>query len=347
MRTQKKTYLIITVDTEADYIKKRIIPISKMVYGKVNGEYYGITKIMDICDKYNCKATFFVSTFESHILGEDGMKEVCRNIFRRGHDVQLHTHPKWITNKRFMWNHSLDEQTEMLRNGKEMIYKWTGEYPVAHRAGGFGADNNTLSALRVVGIPLDSSNIGSNYCKLPQHKFKSNSVQLSEEGIVELPVTRFTQFRMGPFQPEKPFDINANTLSELKFVISAAKNNNVKVITLLMHSFSFLNRNRERSKFAPNREDMEKFERLMKYIENDKDIQIITVKALFEKYSKNPQSFEMDEFLPVSGYLRSIIRAFRYIRKGRGNQLIVLSVVSFVLLFAVLTITFIAIIFQA
>ncbi len=220
---ETKTYLIISVDTEADIRKGRIIPISKMVYGKVNGEYYGITRIMDICEKYDCKGTFFVSTFESHVLGEDEMKRACQEIYKRGHDVQLHTHPKWITNERFMWNHSLEKQEELLKDGKEKIKKWTGENPVSHRAGGFGADHNTLLALKNVGISVDSSNIGSPYCKLNKAKFSGNIVRVSEEGIIELPVTRFVQFKLGSLQPEKPFDINANTLSELKFVVSAAK----------------------------------------------------------------------------------------------------------------------------
>jgi peptidoglycan/xylan/chitin deacetylase (PgdA/CDA1 family) len=304
-----------------------------MVYGEVDGEYYGITKIMDICEKYDCKGTFFVSTFESKVLGEDGMREVCQEIYRRGHDVQLHTHPKWITKKGYMWDHTLKEQEELLNYGKNMILKWIGEYPIAHRAGSFGSDQNTLSALKSAGIPIDSSNVKSPYCKLDTTRFTGNTLQVSDEGIIELPVTIFTQFKLGHFRPVKPFDINANTLGELKFVISSAKANNLKIITLLMHSFSFLNRNKNRTEFTLNKGDMKKFEKLLELISKDDTLDVITLKEFYNTYTINPQLFEGKEYLPVSGYIRSIIRACRYIKRGRGNQLIVLFVLSIILLF--------------
>lgn len=339
MDMEKKTYIIFTIDTETDILNGRIIPISKMVYGEVDGEYYGITRLMDFCEKYNCKATFFVSTYESHILGEVEMKKVCNEIFTRGHDVQLHTHPKWITQERFMWNHPLEKQEALLTDGKEAIKRWTGEYPIAHRAGGFGADHNTLQALSSVSIPVDSSNIGSPFCKLDTGYFKQNTIQMSAEGVIELPITHFAQFKIGQFQPIKPFDINANTLSELKFVISAAKANNINPLTLLMHSFSFLHRNKDRTNFTPNKCDLKKFERLLQFIAKDKDLEVVTVKEFYKRYRKNPQLFQGREYLPVSGYFRTIIRAFRYINRGKGNQLIVLSV--FILLIFVFTLIFI------
>ena len=341
MNGEIKTHIVITVDTEADILNGRVVPISKAVYGEVEGEYYGITKIMDICEGYNSKATFFVSTFESHILGENGMKEVCQKIYNRGHDVQLHTHPKWITNKRFMWNHPLKKQQELMENGKEMINKWIGEYPIAHRAGGFGADHNTLQVLRNLDIPIDSSYISSPYCKLDKEKLDSNIVQVSDEGVIELPVTRFTQFKLGKFQPKKPFDINANTLRELKFILSAAKKANIKVVTLLMHSFSFLKRNKDRTVFSPNKGDMKKFEQLIEFIVRDKDFEIITVKEFYKRYNNNPESFKGKEWLPVTGYVRSAMRAFRYINKGKGNQLIAMFVIFFVLIFVFLILSFV------
>ncbi len=337
-----KTYIIISVDTEADIISGRIIPISKMIYGEVDGEYYGITRIMDICEEYDAKATFFVSTFEYRKLGEDGIKKVCQDIYTRGHDVQLHTHPKWISNRQFMWNHSLEEQKELLRDGREMIRKWTGRYPVAHRAGGFGSDQNTFSALKSTGIPIDSSNIKSPYCKLDTTRFTGNTVQVSDEGIVELPVTQFVQFKVGKLQPVKPFDINANTLSELKFVISSAKADNLRVITLLMHSFSFLNRNKDRTIFTLNRRDMNKFEKLLEFITKDKDLEVITVGKFYEMYKINPQMFEGEGCVPVSGYVRSTIRACKYIKRGKGNQLIALSAIVSISLFLILVFIFLS-----
>jgi len=338
----KKTYIIITVDTEADTINGRIIPISKMVYGEVERERYGITRIMDICEKHNFKSTFFVSVFESDTLGEDQMSLVCQEIYRRGHDVQLHTHPKWITQKGYMCEHSFERQKELLLHGKDLIHKWIGRYPIAHRAGSFGVNHDSLKALKGVGIPVDSSNIDSPYCELNNDMFKRNVIQESAEGIIELPVSQFVQFKLGRFQPVKPFDINANTLSEMKFVVKDAKVNGVKVLTLLMHSFSFLNRNKDRTRFTPNKGDMKKFDKLLEFIAKDKELEVITTKEFYKRYTTNPQLFHDKEYLPVSGYIRSIIRACRYIKRGKGNQIIVLSVFSIILLVLLLIFIFFA-----
>jgi peptidoglycan/xylan/chitin deacetylase (PgdA/CDA1 family) len=328
MRT--KLHIIITVDTEADIKNGTIIPISKMVYGEVNGECYGITKIMDLCEEYACKATFFVSPFETCVLGEKGMQEVCQRIQNRGHDVQLHTHPKWITSERFMWNHPYEKQVELLSYGKGLIHKWTGESPIAHRAGGFGADHETFRALNTVGIPIDSTNIGSPYCRLQRLGLKRNVVQVTGSGLVELPVTQFGQFQLGSFVPKKPFDINANSLSELKFVIRAALAADLKVVTLLMHSFSFLNRNKARTVFTPNHGDIKKFAKLLHFISQQPELEVITVKEFYQRYQKQPQAFEAQPrcHVPVSGFVRSFARACRYIRKGKGNVVIASSGVS-------------------
>ena len=59
--------------------------------------------------------------------------------------------------KDLMTKLSLDEQTNVLEHGMEMLYKWTGVYPIAHRSGGYSVNKDTLRALKSVGIPIDSS----------------------------------------------------------------------------------------------------------------------------------------------------------------------------------------------
>jgi peptidoglycan/xylan/chitin deacetylase (PgdA/CDA1 family) len=321
-------YIVITIDTETDIINGNIIPVSKMIYGNIEGKYYGITRIMESCEKHNFKATFFVSTLEAAFLKKNEIRDVCKYIYHRGHDVQLHTHPKWITGKPFMWNHSREEQRELLLIGKKNIKKWIGEYPVAHRAGGFGSDENTLAALHEADIPIDSSFIDHPYCRLKNVFKMENVVQVSGKGILELPVTQFTQFKLMRFQPQKPFDINANSLSELQFIVSAAKKGRIPVLTLLMHSFSFITRNKSKTAFSPNKHDLNKFETFLDYLKKDEDVRVITIKDFYKKYKDNPDCFPQGNWLPVSGYQRSTARAFRYVNKGKGNKLIVLSILT-------------------
>ena len=105
-----KHYILLTVDTEASMHAGKPLPVSKMVYGEVNGDFYGISRIMSICDKYGFKATFFVSVLEYLHYGQDEIKKIYETIHERGHDVQLHIHPNWKYKDRFLWQYPLREQ---------------------------------------------------------------------------------------------------------------------------------------------------------------------------------------------------------------------------------------------
>ena len=56
------TLLLLTVDTESSMVGTTPLPTEQMVYGRVDGETWGIERIMDCCDARGVKATFFVST---------------------------------------------------------------------------------------------------------------------------------------------------------------------------------------------------------------------------------------------------------------------------------------------
>lgn len=154
-------------------------PFDTYIIGRVgpDNREVGIPLIMDLCEKHGVKATFFVDVFGYRIHGEEKMTDIVRGIVARGHDVQLHTHPAWdfshLDNKSFgrqtysygvhsprklfMRNYGLEQQIAMLREGIEKLAEWTGERPVAHRAGGYGANYDTLAAVGKVGIFIDAS----------------------------------------------------------------------------------------------------------------------------------------------------------------------------------------------
>lgn len=309
---EDKTYILLTVDTEASMYKGRPLPISKMVYGEIDGQEYGISKIMDICEMYGFRATFFISVLEYLHFGEEAIKEICRDIYKRGHDVQLHTHPKWKYDRKFMWEYTMDEQAEIIQEGKEKIHQWIGVEPIAHRAGGFGANYDTLPALQRNGILIDCS-LASHYpfCKLNDNSLRENTVFLIG-GVVEVPLTVFTQFRLGNIRPYRNFDLNADTLSELINVIKQGRRGGIKTLTLLLHSFSLLNRDKTRTKFEPNLKDLTKFEKLLNYIKNDSNLEVITIKDFYHLYNKNPESFQSPDFVPNSGLVRTFVRCCKH-----------------------------------
>jgi len=164
-----KTYVLITVDVGCQHDKESL---DALTWGRAGtGETYGITRIMDICDSFNVKATFFVNVWEWKTYSEAEMRRVCEVIKERGNDVQLHTHLSTAYDKDREWpfQYSLKEQIEIMKHGRELTYKWLGEYPIAHRAGGYGADYNTLKAMKATDFFIDSSMLlDDKRCKLNQ-----------------------------------------------------------------------------------------------------------------------------------------------------------------------------------
>jgi len=81
-----KLFVIITVDTEdsqglaPDY-NDAFQELRYFVYGEIDKDYYGFPKIMEICDKHDCKATFFVSIFDCGKYGKSVIIEVCQLIW--------------------------------------------------------------------------------------------------------------------------------------------------------------------------------------------------------------------------------------------------------------------------
>ena len=82
---------ILTIDVEGP---RGHDPVLYQIWGKtVNGEYYGISKIMDICDSFQVRGLFFVDIPEIWDYGYEKIKEVILSIRKRDHDVGVHIHP--------------------------------------------------------------------------------------------------------------------------------------------------------------------------------------------------------------------------------------------------------------
>src|SRR5207249_9066268 len=106
-----------------------------------------------------------------------------------GHEIQLHTHPDLMYDpkRQSMHEYSLAEQTTIIRDGMALLREWTGKAPIAHRAGSYGANKDTLKALHANGIFLDSSFFYRHgNCRLP---FANLNSPFKADGIWEVPVT--------------------------------------------------------------------------------------------------------------------------------------------------------------
>jgi len=169
---QPAVYL--TVDVECSmggaWQNPSLAPVSpeRAIWGRYGEKEYGIPLMIAYLSRHGLGGTFFVEAFleEQGFPGEG--KKICDYILKHGHDVQLHIHPchpfypLYKQGKPYpptdqMADLAPEQQREILQQGSDRIFAWTGKRPAAFRAGNMGASEETLRQLAAVGIPIDSS----------------------------------------------------------------------------------------------------------------------------------------------------------------------------------------------
>ncbi|EAK3452758.1 hypothetical protein FC305_09735, partial [Campylobacter jejuni] len=177
----RSTKYYITIDTE-QHVKN--VPFA--LTGEGLEKECGIYLIMDILEKYNLKGVFFVNIYE-HRNFNGIIEKIVKDINDRGHEVGLHYHAnvssKWQKN---FPDYSLEEQTEILKYGRDFIFNIIKKYPVSFRGGGYQINMNTFKALEYSGFKYDSSAFVS-YKQDMIYKSINKVVQYGN--IIEFPVS--------------------------------------------------------------------------------------------------------------------------------------------------------------
>lgn len=296
-----KLYLIFTIDTEDLN--------TPFWHGKYKNQLifhdYTVRMINKIFQRFNIKGVFFVSLYEHCKIGNDVIKNLISFLKKRKYDIAIHTHPLWCDKKQreHMWQYSLNEQIQIIEEGKKLIKDWTGECPVAHRAGAYAINKDTLKALHINEIPIDSSMFyGHPNCKVVWSKNKV----IEKNGVIEIPVTGFYRelyFKIGfkRIRIKRKFiktDIDWAILDELKFFVEEAKKHNVKIMNLFMHSYSLLKWDKNFTNIQLDYENIQKLENFIKFIKNDNKIKVITMKDFYDLYKKDKSFFEGSDYVP-------------------------------------------------
>ncbi|ACQ52080.1 hypothetical protein G8E05_04375 [Clostridium botulinum] len=270
---EKKLYVLITVDMESYF---HDLNLNKNLF---NNEFE-CTSIMDICDMFDLKCTFFLNVYESKKWEKEGFGRICDNICKRGFDVQLHTHPYWMydVNREHMHEYSLEEQKTIIKDGIQLLSYYTNEKPVAHRAGAYGANKDTIEALRQNGVKYDFSMFyGHPNCKI---NLCINKLQKNRQ-IIEMPVTVLKNNDL-----LTKFDVDWLVEDDLLKALYLLKKSSLNVVTLFLHSYSFLKYKQKEDVFEPDYEDMIKFIKVLDAIYKDDEIEVITVKEFVQLYEK-------------------------------------------------------------
>lgn len=302
-------YVLITVDTENPQFAliKGLYDYDTILknQGNVN---YGLKKVVEVFNNNDVKATFFVNIYEQYLFGKQWMQAVCDVIKSSGHDIQLHTHPVWqfdaIKKKKIFLNqYSLREQVEIIRSGMNDLEEITGERPIAHRAGSFGLNRNTIKALKLNGIKMDSSisDVNYNYKKRKNGGYRmkawSQNRIVKKNGLIELPLTYYKD-------GTKNIEINLEsiTLKRIKEIYRQLKSHDIHYMNIIFHSFSFYIREYPqakggKSRFRPNLKVVKEVERILDFL-NKESVQFVTISELLEIVKNRPALLQDQDFVP-------------------------------------------------
>jgi hypothetical protein len=246
-----KVRVYITIDTECAEERGTAPPLGwdLRVWGRFANQRraLGVELIMDELERYNLRGTFFNEALGSAYFGEAGLADVCRAMIARGHDVQLHTHPRQIVaNWRTLGSepasddigtYPVDEQARLLCEGVAILERCgvPAGSVLGFRAGNFGASNTTWAAMARAGLVV-SSNYNPCYfdknCKLRWDDASAGLFQASH-GIWELPITNFVETNGG----HRHAQLTAISRGETRELLEAAHAANLHEVTIVTHSF--------------------------------------------------------------------------------------------------------------
>jgi len=239
--------VIVTIDVESN--EQYALP--EQVDAVCEGAPCGLMEIARQLQARGWSGTFFLNVYEHKRFGAEKLQDIARRLQRAGQDVELHTHPQdaYDSARWGMHQYSLDEQTAIVRDGVRLLESWIGQPVVAHRAGAYSANENTLTALERSDVLLDSSvfwqNENNHFGSIP---FLRN--RPTRRGrLLEIPITVYERddvprWLAGIAPPTTSVrKIDADwfvTEAEMHSAIDQIASTQPPTLVLFLHSFSLM-----------------------------------------------------------------------------------------------------------
>ena len=236
-----KQKVLVSVDVEGPAGK---LPVERMIYGQAkDGKEYGINYLMDLFDKNNIKALFFVDIPEIIDHGTEKIEQVMLDINERGHDVGVHVHPDHMNdiNRRYLWEYTEDEQYEIIARCTDFYINTLKRTPKSFRAGRYGANNETLKVLDRLGYQYDMSEFyASRYCKINPPVTWNRVVKCGNVQLKEVPVTTIRSFATPFYSRNDQIDSGRIPGEFRRYMKEIERTGAVDVVSMFFHSFQFL-----------------------------------------------------------------------------------------------------------
>lgn len=236
----QKPVSFISFDVEALPGRASEEHVDRLVWGKIQGEEFGIRRICDVLNQHKIKGNFLVDFAMGPQYGDRAVMKIIQFILEQGHEVHTHLHPLQLTR---LWGFNAKERFEMDQLDEEMnkkfmdfvVFKYrqvTGKDPDLFRAGAFMFNDFTIKAAKEAGFRAMSNFNHSRHLKCWElsEEALNNEPFMWGNGLIELPVD---------FSPE-PLSFNWDLYDGVFDRVKYRKK--IKTLNLVMHSWSLLSK---------------------------------------------------------------------------------------------------------
>ncbi|MEG0822605.1 MAG: hypothetical protein RR412_12920 [Burkholderiaceae bacterium] len=248
----------------------------RYVYGRTPRGDFGLPYQLRLLDQHGIKACFFVEPLFALRFGESFLREIVAMIQSAGQEVQLHLHPEWVdeitpsplpargAKRPLLRQFDREDQQRLIAIGKRLLEEAGVERVEAFRAGSFGFNADTLSALAANGIGIDASYNATMHG--PDSGVAVGQTLLSPitvDGVIELPMSIYRD-GLGRL---RHVQLSATSWPEMESLLWQASDQEWPAFVILSHNFELLNRARS----APDLVVVDRMQRLCGFLDRHRD----------------------------------------------------------------------------
>jgi hypothetical protein len=244
------------------------------ILGETPRGAFGVPFQLELLGAHGLRGVYFVEALAASVVGPETLRRTVELIQGAGQEVALHLHTEWLrvepnrilpgrrgANIR---DFTLEEQRALLGRAKANLIAAGAKTPTAYRAGNFGANWDTLRALRDLDIRFDSSYNASllgRACDMPGPVAHLHAFQ--RDGLWEIPVSCYED-RPGRL---RHVQVGACSFPELVHALDQAWRRGWRHFVVVSHSNELLSHRRD----GPNRIVVDRFRRLCEHLAAHRD----------------------------------------------------------------------------
>lgn len=268
------TRVFLTIDTEFAWRHHAAgLDVETIYQRSLEPAGVGLRYQLDMFARHRLKVCFFVDPMPAMVFGLEPIKRMVDTILAVGQEIQLHLHPNWsgarpgdrgASYARFqMHEYDRDEQRTLIEGARDLLIAAGAPAPIAFRAGGYAANDDTLQALAALGFVYDSSHNGAEPAE-SRTGLAPRQIAPLKAHLIEVPVTVVGD------RPDswRTFQLCALSDREASAALAHAAAAGHSAVTIVSHGFELANRHGT----AANRVHVRRFENLCRLLDERRDI---------------------------------------------------------------------------